>query len=85
MSMSREEMSVFTDRFEIVFHVKALRDYIDTDRGVKVEEYCEAQNILRIYNRDTGRLEILPRRQVEELFDKHSVEAEEKALKELYP
>ncbi len=83
--MSREEISVFTDDYEIVFHVKPMRDHIDTDRGVKIEEYCEAQDILRIYNRDTGNLEILNPRQLEVLFDKHCTEAEEKALKELHP
>lgn len=76
------DVLITTDDYHLAFRVLLSKDYIDTDRGVKVERYAEAHD-LQVYTLDTHELLQLIREEHEQLFEKYAEQAEEKALAQL--
>ena len=76
------EVSIQTDQYLLVFDVLLSKDFIDTDRGVKVEDVSEAQK-LEVFSLDSHERVELTKPEHTKLFEEYAEEAENEALEHL--
>lgn len=73
------EIEIKTDDYVLTFSVAFIKDYIDTDRGVKTEVYAEVLDLV-VRSIDTGEILNLSKEETNKLYDQYGERAEIKAM-----